>query len=120
MRDTGPDRAMRTLEAVLEIASEGDVRGITIGGSEQDHPPEPFAGVYQRAASAGMRLTAHAGEAAGPESVWGALRHLRVERVGHGVRSVEDEELMRHLLALAALVWPELRRPPELPPELRD
>ena len=61
---------------------------MTIGRSEQRHPPEPFAAVYRRAADAGLRLTAHAGEAAGLESVWGALRTLGVERIGHGVRSV--------------------------------
>ncbi len=98
VRDTGPERAMRTLESTLEISAEADVRGITIGGSEQDHPPEPFAPVYRRAADAGLRLTAHAGEAAGPASVWGTLRALGVERVGHGVRSVEDPKLLEHLV----------------------
>lgn len=98
VRDTGPARAMRTLQATLEICEEADVRGITIGGSEHDHPPEPFAPVYRRAADAGLRLTAHAGEAAGPASVWGALDVLGVERVGHGVRSVEDPVLIRRLV----------------------
>ncbi len=99
VRDPGPERAETTLDAVLEVSSEADVRGITIGGSEQDHPPEPFAAVYRRASEAGLRLTAHAGEAAGPESVWGALRSLGVERIGHGVRSVEDPALVDHLVA---------------------
>jgi len=98
VRDTGPDRAAATLSAVLEIADEADVRGVTIGGSEQDHPPEQFVAVYRRAADAGLRLTAHAGEAAGPESVWGAIRELGVERIGHGVRSVEDPVLVDHLV----------------------
>ncbi len=98
VRDTGPEKAAATLEAVLEIAADADVRGITIGGSEQLHPPEPFAAVYRRAAAAGLRLTAHAGEAAGPESIWGALRSLGVERVGHGVRAVEDPALVDHLV----------------------
>lgn len=98
VRDTGPDRASRTLEAVLEVVAEADIRGITIGGSEQVHPPGPFKAVYRRASDAGLRLTAHAGEAAGPPSVWGALRDLGVERVGHGVRSVEDPALVDHLV----------------------
>lgn len=97
--DTGPDRAERTLAMVLEVVDEAGVRGITIGGSEQTHPPQPFAAVYRKAAAAGMRLTAHAGEAAGPESVWGALRALGVERIGHGVRSVEDPDLVAYLVA---------------------
>jgi adenosine deaminase len=98
VRDTGADHAARTLESVIEIAQDADVRGITIGGSEQTHPPAPFASVYRRAESAGLRLTAHAGEAAGPESVWSALRDLGVERIGHGVRAVEDTELLEHLV----------------------
>ncbi len=98
VRDVGPSRAERTLTAVLEIADEAGVRGITIGGSEQSYPPEPFAAVYAAAAEAGLRLTAHAGEAAGPQSVWGALRALHVERIGHGVRSVEDPELVAYLV----------------------
>ena len=98
VRDTGPERAARTLDAVVEVAADADIRGITIGGSEQRHPPEPFATVYRTARSAGLRLTAHAGEAAGPPSVWGALQALEVERVGHGVRSVEDPALVAHLV----------------------
>lgn len=98
VRDSGPQRGSATLESVLEIAVEADVRGITIGGSEQDHPPEQFASVYRKAAEAGLRLTAHAGEAAGPASVWGAIRQLGVERIGHGVRSVEDPVLIDYLV----------------------
>jgi adenosine deaminase len=98
VRDTGIHHAARTLDSVLEIMDDADVRGITIGGSEQTHPPGPFAAIYRRAATAGMRLTAHAGEAAGPASIWSALRDLGVERVGHGVRAVEDPALLRHLV----------------------
>jgi adenosine deaminase len=94
VRDTGPQRAAATLQAVIEVAGEADIRGITIGGSEQDHPPEQFAAVYQSAADAGLRLTAHAGEAAGPESVRAALDVLGIERIGHGVRTVEDRALL--------------------------
>jgi len=98
VRDTGPERAMETLEAVIELADDAGVGGITIGGSEHRFPPEPFAAVYRRAAAAGLRRTAHAGEAAGPASVWGALRSLGVERIGHGVRSVEDPALVARLV----------------------
>jgi adenosine deaminase len=101
VRDNGPGRAERTLDAILEVAAETRVVGITIGGSEQRYPPEPFAGVYRRAAGSGLHLTAHAGEAAGPASVWGALRSLGVARIGHGVRSVEDPELLAYLVDAA-------------------
>ncbi|MCP4966815.1 MAG: adenosine deaminase [bacterium] len=99
VRDTGPDRATTTLRAVLEVAAKTDVRGITIGGSEQTYPPELFSSVYREAAEGGLRLTAHAGEAAGPDSVRGALDELGVERIGHGVRIVEDTDLMARVVA---------------------
>lgn len=98
VRDTGPGRAMQTLESVIGVAADAGVIGITIGGSEQDHPPGPFAAVYSRARAAGLRLTAHAGEAAGPESVWDAIRVLGVERVGHGIRAVEEPRLIAYLV----------------------
>jgi adenosine deaminase len=98
VRDRGPENAARTLAAIKEVADEAGVIGVGIGGFEAAHPPEPFAPVYQDARTAGFRLTAHAGEEAGPESVWGALRSLEVERIGHGVRSVEDPKLVAHLV----------------------
>ena len=101
VRDTGPARCARTLEEVIEVAGEAGVVGITIGGSEHGFPPGPYAGVYRRADDAGLGRSAHAGEAGGPENVWSALRDLGVDRVGHGVRSVEDPALVEHLLAEA-------------------
>jgi adenosine deaminase len=97
VRDTGPETAARTLEAVAEVAAEAGVIGIGIGGSEQLFPPEPFAPVYERARSLGLRTTAHAGEVAGPASVWGAIRALKVDRIDHGTRAVDDPELMAYL-----------------------
>jgi adenosine deaminase len=93
IRDLGPDLAGRTLSEVAEVKSLG-VIGIGLGGSEQSFPPEPFAAVYEKARALGLHTTAHAGEAAGPESVWSALRDLKAERIGHGTRSVEDEKLL--------------------------
>jgi adenosine deaminase len=98
VRDTGPDRAARTLDEVAEVADDAGVIGIGIGGTEYEFPPELFTDVYRSAANRGFRLTAHAGEAAGPESVWGAIRSLGVERIGHGVRTVEDPTLLAHLV----------------------
>lgn len=98
VRDVGPERGQRTLDATLEVVAEAGIVGITIGGSEQTYPPEPFAPIYRRAREAGLHLTAHAGEAAGPDSVWGAIRTLGVERVGHGIRSIEDDTLIAHLV----------------------
>jgi adenosine deaminase len=99
VRDTGVQRALATLDAVAEVMEDADIRGITIGGSEPAYPPEIFVAAYRKAAKMGLRLTAHAGEAAGPESVRGALDSLGVERIGHGVRAVEDAGLLERIVA---------------------
>ncbi len=93
VRNYGPERAARTLSQVLEVRDQG-VIGIGIGGSEHTHPPAPFAAVYEEARQHGLHTTAHAGEAAGPESIWSALEDLRVERLGHATRAGEDERLL--------------------------
>jgi aminodeoxyfutalosine deaminase len=73
-----------------------NVIGIGIGGDENKAPPELFREQYAFAAEHGLRLTAHAGESAGPESIWGAL-NLGAERIGHGLAAYQDEELMEEL-----------------------
>lgn len=93
VRDHGPDEAERTLARIEEVRDQGIV-GIGIGGSEHLFPPEPFAAVYEEARRRGFRTSAHAGEAAGPESVRGAVEALRVDRIGHGIRAVEDPAVM--------------------------
>jgi adenosine deaminase len=97
VRDRGPEQGAVTLEAIHEVRDELGVVGIGIGGSEHLVPPEPFAPVYERARELGFRTTAHAGEARGPESVWGAIRALRVDRIGHGTRAVDDPALVDYL-----------------------
>ncbi|HEY3340541.1 MAG TPA: adenosine deaminase [Anaerolineae bacterium] len=98
VRDDGPQQGALTLAQVNEVRGLG-VLGIGIGGSEHRFPPEPFAPVYTQARRMGFHTSAHAGEAAGPASIWGALGALQVERIGHGTRAVEDESLMDYLAA---------------------
>ena len=93
VRDFGPQRAEATLSAVAEVRSEG-VLGVGIGGSEQSVPPELFVNVYDRARHIGFYTSAHAGEAAGAASVRGAVEILEVDRIGHGTRAFEDEDLV--------------------------
>jgi adenosine deaminase len=95
LRDLGPDSALPQLASVL--ARREQFCAIDIAGNEAGYAAHLFAPAYDRARDAGLRLTAHAGEAAGPESVWDAIRHLGVERIGHGVRAAEDPALMDHL-----------------------
>ena len=96
VRDYGPESEMTTLKKLNEVKGEG-VIGIGLGGSEQEFPPEPFESVHEEACRMGFRTNAHAGEAAGPESIWGAIRHLHVDRIGHGTRAHEDPELLDYL-----------------------
>jgi adenosine deaminase len=97
VRDEGPERGLATLEAIGELHDDLGVAGVGIGGSEHLYPPGPFAPVYRRARQLGLRTTAHAGEACGPESVWSAIRDLRVDRIGHGTRAIEDPALVDYL-----------------------
>ncbi len=96
VRDMQPDYCARTLAKLHEVRALGII-GITIGGREDKHPPEPFAPLYEEARRLGFHTSAHAGEAAGADSVWGAVRALRVDRIGHGTRAVEDEALLDYL-----------------------
>jgi adenosine deaminase len=95
-RDAGVANAQKNLSEINEIKNLG-VIGFTIGGSEQKVPPEIFSEVYEKARNLGFHTSAHAGEAAGPESVWGAIRSLKVERIGHGTRILEDPVLEQYV-----------------------
>ncbi len=90
------DRADYTTAVAIEGRAEGVV-GFGLGGTEAGAPPEPFAPWFDRARAAGLRSVPHAGETVGPESIWGALRALGAERIGHGVRCVEDPALVAEL-----------------------
>ncbi len=97
VRQFGVEAAMR----VAELAAERIGRGVVaygIGGSEERGPAEWFTEVFAFAKHAGLRLTAHAGENMGPESVWAALE-LGAERVGHGITSIRDPKLLEYLRA---------------------
>ena len=96
VRDHGPEKAARTLDEVAELTSLGIV-GIGAGGSEHLYPPGPFSKVYEKARRLGFKTSIHAGEAAGAESVRGAIEFLRVDRIGHATRAEEDPELLELL-----------------------
>jgi adenosine deaminase len=83
------------------VAIEGMRDGVValgLGGNEEGYPPEQFAPWFEKALAAGLHSTPHAGEVVGPVSVWGAVRTLGAERIGHGVRSIEDPLLVNHLV----------------------
>jgi adenosine deaminase len=97
LRDLGPDAAGAVLSACLPFRDM--FIGVGLDSVEVGYPPALFTEVYQRAAAEGLRLVAHAGEEGGPEYVREALDELHVERVDHGVRSMEDPELVTRLSA---------------------
>jgi adenosine deaminase len=86
---------------VADWAIEGMDRGVValgLGGPEAGNPPERYADAFERAWEAGLACVPHAGETAGPESVWGALRTAKAQRIGHGLRAIEDHELSDELV----------------------
>ncbi len=95
VRQFGVEHAMRVAELAAERVGQG-VIAFGIGGSEERGPAEWFTEVFAFAKSAGLRLTAHAGETGDPGSVWAALR-LGAERIGHGIAAARDPDLIRCL-----------------------
>ncbi len=91
-----PATAEVTTQLVLDWADRGVV-ALGIGGNEATAPAAPFAPWFQRVKAAGLASAPHAGEIAGPESVWSAVRDLQADRIGHGVRSIEDPHLLATL-----------------------
>ena len=95
--DYVPGAAERTLAYALRGMEQHGVIGLGLGGSEVNAPPEPFAHVFAEAKQRGLKSLPHAGESEGPASVWGALRELQADRIGHGIRALEDERLLQEL-----------------------
>ncbi len=96
VRDFGPERAAATLAEAADLGELG-VIGIGLGGSEQEFPPAPFAGVFREARARGLKTTVHAGEALGAGSVRDAVELLRADRIGHATRAEEDPALVELL-----------------------
>ncbi|MDJ0718294.1 MAG: adenosine deaminase [Prochloraceae cyanobacterium] len=90
-----------TQTEVLEFAKQGREKGLFIGlglgGIEIGNPPENFIETYQQAKKQGLRVVAHAGETDGAKSIRSAIESLSIERVGHGIRCLEDPELIEEL-----------------------
>jgi aminodeoxyfutalosine deaminase len=95
VRQFGAEKAQPVLDWAIQLRDR-NVVAFGIGGDEVKGPPEMFSEVFARAAEHGLHLTVHAGESAGPESIWGAL-NLKAERIGHGLTAGRDPELMEEL-----------------------
>ena len=94
-RTFGESACLQELEALL--AHRDGITAIDLAGDELGFPGSLFLSHFNRARDAGWHITVHAGEAAGPESIWQAIRELGAERIGHGVKAVEDRALMDFL-----------------------
>ena len=95
VRHFGAEAAQKVFELAARYRDR-HVIAVGIGGDEQKAKPELFRDSYAYAADNGLHLTAHAGETAGPESIWGAI-NLRAERIGHGLTAAQDPDLLEEL-----------------------
>jgi adenosine deaminase len=95
-RTYGPEIAKKELAALLTRRDK--LVALDLAGDEANFPPKLFVDHFKRGRDAGWRITVHAGESAGPESVWDAVRLLGAERIGHGIRAMEDPALIDFLV----------------------
>ena len=94
-RTFGVEACRSELEALL--AYKDEIVGLDLAGDEARFPAEMFVEHFRRARDNGWRVTVHAGEAAGPESIWAAIQLLGAERIGHATRAFEDMGLIEFL-----------------------
>ena len=94
-RTFGEEACLQELDGLL--AHRDGITALDLAGDELGFPGSLFLSHFNRARDAGWHITVHAGEAAGPESIWQAIRELGAERIGHGVKAAEDPELMDFL-----------------------
>jgi adenosine deaminase len=96
----GRDESVETASELARVALEHHDRGIVgldLAGDEQRYPAAPFIGIFREARRQGLHVTVHAGEAGDPKNIEEAIRWLEAERIGHGVRSIEDSSVLRLL-----------------------
>ncbi len=96
LRHLSEDDAQATLDEAMPFLSL--IHGVGLDSSEVGHPPEKFARVFTRARDLGLKIVAHAGEEGPPDYVWQALEVLKVDRIDHGNRALEDTALVNRLI----------------------
>ncbi|HEY9732742.1 MAG TPA: adenosine deaminase [Drouetiella sp.] len=96
LRDLSAESAMETLDQAIPFGER--IVAVGLDSAEVGNPPSKFTDVFAKARANGFEATAHAGEEGPAEYVWEALNILKVKRIDHGVRSMEDPNLVRHLV----------------------
>jgi adenosine deaminase len=96
LRHLSEEDAFKTLEQAMPYKNL--IAGVGLDSSEKGHPPSKFERVFAKARAAGFLIVAHAGEEGPPEYVWEALDKLKVDRIDHGNRALEDAQLVARLV----------------------
>ncbi|MFV0486942.1 MAG: adenosine deaminase [Vibrio fluvialis] len=94
-RTFGTDACQQELDAIL--SQKDHIVAVDLAGDELGQPGDRFVSHFKQVRDAGLHITVHAGEAAGPESMWQAIRDLGATRIGHGVKAIHDPQLMDYL-----------------------
>lgn len=94
-RTFGTDACQQELDAIL--SQKDHIVAVDLAGDELGQPGDRFVNHFKQVRDAGLHITVHAGEAAGPESMWQAIRDLGATRIGHGVKAIHDPQLMDYL-----------------------
>jgi adenosine deaminase len=94
-RESGLEQVRKSIE--FAVAHRHRFIGVDLAGPEEGYPCRLYKDIFRKAHDAGLPVTVHAGEACGPENVWEAIDLLGAKRIGHGIHSVQDAELIRRL-----------------------
>lgn len=97
LRHLSEDEAFRTLNEAIPFKDK--ILAVGLDSSEVGHPPSKFERVFEEARKQGYLTVAHAGEEGPPSYIWEALDLLKVKRIDHGVRSIEDEKLLERVIS---------------------
>lgn len=95
--DSGPASVETTVDWIAALDPAAGVVALGLGGNEHGYPPRLFTSAFARARAAGLHVVAHAGEATGPETIRATLDLLHAERIGHGIRAIDDPDLVARL-----------------------
>lgn len=96
-RHEGVEIGRQTIQAAVAHRDKGVV-GVDLAGNEEEYPASPFRDLFKEAKAAGLGITVHAGEWAGPYSIWDAVGNLGADRIGHGIRVLEDPAIASILI----------------------